>query len=164
MVTTPSLLLLRDFRTLIQIMFSSSCFHSHFHFCTAALPPHASNNRVLNASLFISKNKIKVFPLGLFSIRNSNLPNFKVNGNAPVHYLNAALSRVAAVATFKSCFFQRKNTKRLPVMMCIPALRGWCVGLCVKSCAGVITASYGCTCNWLAGCGNEFPPLQQIEL
>lgn len=34
-----------------------------------------------------------MFPLGLFSIRNPNLRIFKVNGDAPVHYLSAAVSR-----------------------------------------------------------------------
>lgn len=95
----------RGSRTLIQIMFSSSCFHSRLNFehivrkKTLPLQPfHLGHIQSVKCELIYLrfKNKIKVFPLGLFSIRNSNLRIFKVNGNATVHYLSAAVSRAAA--------------------------------------------------------------------
>lgn len=168
---------------MIPIVLISCPFHSH------------GNNNSLNAahctsppatfleicrSLFIyayKEKKLAVPPGPFFPIRNPNLRIFKVNGNAAVHYLSAALSRAPLSPPLSSralfpprfSFFwekkkKRENAKRLPVMMCIPPPLGWCAGLCVKSSGGVITVSYGCTCNWLAGGGNEFPPRQQIEL
>lgn len=38
-----------------------------------------------------SRFEIAVFSLGIFSIRNSNLHNFKVNGNIPNDYIEGAM-------------------------------------------------------------------------